>query len=137
MFFQSKLFKILLPLLAYLLFAFQWAYNYISVWKNNIPDETKYLKGANMGFYMGYAYLFIISFVIFITFGIFYLLRNPVSNFIKYVLIGNLFLMTFFAWHYSNSLTGWQSGGILSFLILVLFAFSIFRITRIGQPKTV
>lgn len=91
MFFHSKLFKFLLILFAYLLFAFQWVYNYMAVWYTNVPEETQYFKKPNMGNYTMYAYLLIISFVLFLIFGIIYLIKNPVPKFVTYILIADYF----------------------------------------------
>jgi hypothetical protein len=135
MFFHSKLFKFLLPLFAYLLFAFQWTYNYKIVWYANMPEETIPFKRVNMGFYMVYAYIIIISLIIFIAFGVIYLTKNPAPKFIKYILLGNLFLSTFNFWNYSTSFKDLHNGGFFSFLILTLFAFSIFKLSGIEQSK--
>jgi hypothetical protein len=130
MFFQSKLFKFLLPFVAYLLFAFLWAYNYMAVWYSNIPEETQYLRGRNMGFYAGYGYLILFSFLLFLVFGIIYLVKSSVEKYIRYILIAILFLSAYFLWHYSISYKGYQFSSILSFVDLVLFGFSIFNFAK-------
>jgi hypothetical protein len=130
MFFKSRLFKFLLPLAAYLLFAFQWLYNYKLVWYANIPEETQYLRGTNMGFYMMYAWLQLVSFLLFVILGIIYLVKDPVPAFIRYSLAGILFFSAYFAWHYSTMLRGWHGTGLLQFGNLVLFAVSIFKLSR-------
>jgi hypothetical protein len=135
MFFQSKLFRVLLPLAAYLFFAFLWIYNYKFVWYANMPDETQYFRKPNMGFYMMYAYLFFISFSIFLIFGIIYLVRNPVPKFIIYILAVNLIFSAYYVWHYSTILKTWGSNGNFLFLILALFAFSISKLTRPKQSE--
>jgi hypothetical protein len=130
MFFKSKLFKFLLPLVAYLLFAFQWLYNYKLVWYANIPEETQYFRGSNMGFYMMYGWLLIVSFLLFIIFGIIYLVKNPVPVYVRYILAGILFFSAYFVWHYSTMPKGWHSTDFLQFGNLVLFAVSIFKLSR-------
>ncbi len=133
-FFSSNLFKFLFPLFAYLLLVFHWIYNYMAVWYSNIPEETQYfLKGSNMGFYVGYAYVFIICFIIFIIFGIIYLTRKRASKFINYILIGILFLSAFFVWHFSITMNFFNRLGIINFIILVLFAVSIFNLSKKEQ----
>jgi hypothetical protein len=130
MFFKSKLFKFLLPLVAYLLFAFQWAYHYKLVWHANIPEETQYFRGSNMSAYMMYAWLFIVSFLLFIIFGIIYLVKNPVPAYIRYILTGILLFSSYYVWHYSTIPKGWHNTVFLGFGNLVLFALSIFKLNR-------
>ena len=133
MFFQSKLFKFLLPLAAYIFFAVLWIYNYQIIWYANIPEETQYLKGQNMGFYMMYTYLFLISFILFLIFGIIYLVKNPVPKFIIYILTGDLVFSAYYVWHYSTTFKDLRSNGDLMFVALALFAFSICKLTRPKQ----
>jgi hypothetical protein len=128
MFFQSKSFKLLLPLLAYLLFAFQWVYNYMAVWYANVPDETQYFKKPQMGYYMMYAYLLLPSFVLFMIFGIIYLLKNPVPKYVTYVLTAVLLFSSYFVWHYSATFKSVHISVMVMFGNLVLFAFSIFKL---------
>lgn len=135
MFFQSKLFKFLLPLLAYLLFAFQLIYNYAMVWYDNIPEQTQYLRHKSMGFYMGFVYLFVLTFFIFLVSGIIYLIKTPASKFINYLLIADLFLSAYNVWLHSTSLKSWNSSVTISFFILVLFAYSIFLLSKVDQIK--
>jgi hypothetical protein len=128
MFFHSKLFKFLLPLFAYLLFAFQWVYNYMAVWYTNVPEETQYFKKPNMGNYTMYGYLLIISFVLFLVFGIIYLIKNPVPKFVTYILMADLFFSSYYVWHYSTAFKGLQSARVIIFCNLVLFGLSIFKL---------
>ncbi len=135
MFFQSKLFKFLLPLSAYILFAIIWAANYKEVWYNNVPEETQYLKGGDMGFYMIYAYLFFASFILFLIFGVIYLLKNPVSKLITYILLVDLLFSAYYVWHFSTIPKGWQSNGSIVFVNLALFAFSIYTLVAGKKAK--
>ena len=102
----------------------------MAVWYTNIPEETQYFfKGSNRHFYIGYAYVFLISFVIFIIFGIIYLMKKQVPRFISYILIGDLILSTFYVWHYSTVIPIFYTTGILNYISLVLFAYSIFKLS--------
>ena len=128
MFFHSKLFKFLLPLFAYLLFTFQWAYNYMAVWYANVPEETQYFIKSNMGNYTMYVYLLIISFVLFLVFGIIYLIKNPVPKFVTYILMADLFFSSYYVWHFSTAFKGLHNTGIIMFCTLIFFGLSIFKL---------
>lgn len=131
MWFQSKLFKFLLSLSAYLLFSFQWAYNYKIVWYANLPDETEYFfRSPNMSYYIMYAYLLITCFLLFLIFGLVYLLKSPAPKYVTYILIGVLVVSSYFVWGYSNTFKEIKSMSFIMYLNLVLFAFSIFKLSR-------
>jgi hypothetical protein len=130
MFFKSKLFNFLLPLAAYILFAFQWLYYYTRIWYGNVPEETQYFTRPNMGFYMIYAWVLAISFFLFLIFGIIYLVKKPVPAYIRYIIMVILFVSSYFLWHYSTLPKGWQQMGLLQFGNLILFAVSIFKVSK-------
>ncbi len=133
MFIQSKKYKLLLPLIAYIFFAVLWIFNYMSIWHSNIPEETEFIKGKNFSFYIIYGVLFIISFMIFLLFGIIYFVKNSVPKFVTYVLIGNLVFSAYYVWHYSIMFKRLPSNVNFLFLNLVLFAISIFKLANQKQ----
>lgn len=126
--FNSKLFKFLLPLFTYLLFAFEWAYNYMTVWYNNVPEETQYFKPPQMGLYMSFVYLFIVTFLLFLILGIIYLVKNTVPKIVIYLLIADLIFSSYYVWVYSISFKKLHTPAIILFVTLALFAFSIFKL---------
>lgn len=135
MFIHSKLFKFMLPFLAYLLFAFQWTYNYVRVWYANIPEETIFFTGNKLGLYMIYLYLFAVTFFIFLILGIIYFVKTPASKYLNYFLIGDLLISAYYVWHHSTFPASWHSNGIISFFILIMFGYSIFLLSKIDNPE--
>jgi len=133
MFIHSKLFNFLLAALGYAIFAFIYTYNLKAAWYNNIPEETLYLKVPDMSFYKMYGYLFLISFMLFLIFGIIYLVKDLVSKFIIYILIGDLFFSAYYVWHYSTIIKGGGSNGDIMFITLMLFAISMCKMARLKQ----
>ncbi len=129
MWFNSKLFKFLLPLFAYLLFAVLWAYNYKTVWYNNFPEETQYFKPPQMGFYMGFIYLFACTFLLFLVLGIIYLIKKSVPKFVLYLLIADLVFSSYYVWAYSITFKNLHTPAFMLFITLALFAFSIFKLS--------
>lgn len=126
---NSKLFTFLLGVAAYLLFAFQWVFNYVAVWYANIPEETQFFsKGSNMGFYAGYAYVLILLFIVYVVLGIVFLTKSKNPKIICNVLTGVLFISAFCAWHYGTFFHSMRGNVIIDFIILVVFAISIFKI---------
>ena len=129
--FNSKLFKFIVPLFAYLLFAFVWLYNILFVWKSNQPEETRYFtENLNLGFYLVYAYVFLATFAIFLTFGIMKLVRIKVSNLINNILIIDLIISIAYIYHYFSKVKTFSNVGIIIFFILLLLTFSIFKFDR-------
>lgn len=135
MFFQSKLFKFLLPLLSYLFFSFIWLYNYMVVWYGNIPEETEYFRKPQMGNYAMIGYLFAASFTLFLILGIIYLANTFVSRIVIYLLIANLIISTFFVFLYAVTFNNVRTNSSLLFLNLFLFGLSISRLTRHEELK--
>jgi hypothetical protein len=126
---NSKLFTFLLGVAAYLLFAFQWVFNYVAVWYANIPEETQHFsKGSNMGFYAGYAYVLILLFILYVVLGIFFLMKSQNPKIIRNILTGVLVISAFCAWHYGTFLHGKRGTAIINFITLALFAISIFKL---------
>ncbi len=80
---------------------------------------------------MGYAYIFMGTFLIFLTLGIIFLVKKQELNFVRFALIGVLILSAFYVWHYSTEVKSYWGNAIINFLILFLFAFSIFRLRKI------
>jgi hypothetical protein len=133
MFFHSKLFNFLLSLLGYAIFAFSYIYNFKATWYSNIPEETRYFKVPDMSIYKMYGYLFLISFILFLIFGIVYLVKDQVLKVINYILIGDLFFTTYYVWHYSTTIKGFGSPGIVMFFTLMLFAISMCKVAGLKQ----
>lgn len=125
--FRTKLINFLLPLAAWLLFAFQWVNNHASAWYANIPEETQYLRGAQTQTYIYYAWLWAGTFLLFLVLSIIYLVRDSISRLLLYALIAILFFTSYVVFLFSSGLPRWRSGGPLNYLILLLFAISAFR----------
>jgi hypothetical protein len=132
--------------LAYILLHFIWSYNYIRVWRaknNDLMHDLMHFKDnrmsclsvPNMSFYEIYACLFASTFILFIIFGIIYVSRKTTSKFINYVLMGNLFLCAYFTWHFAVACKFLDGIGNINFLILLLFAISIFKLSKIENAS--
>ena len=133
MFFQSRLFKFLLPLFSYLFFSFLWIYNYKKLWYGNVPEETMYFKNQITGIPAMAAmvgYTFLATFILFLIIGIFNLVMTPVHKFLLYLLIGNLVISAYCVWIYATKFIDPWSNNIPYFLNMVLFAISIFQLTK-------
>jgi hypothetical protein len=131
---HSKLFKFLLPLFTFLLFAFEWAYNYMAVWYDNLPNETQYFKPPKMGFYMGFVYLFAVSFLVFLILGIIYLVKDPAPKVVVYLLITDLVLSAYYVWVYTVAFKNLPTPALLLFVTLALFAVSVFKLCTKAPP---
>ena len=134
MFLQSKLFKFLLSCFSYLVFAIVWVNNYLIVLYANQPEETRDFVGpSKINFYLMFAYLFIVSLIIFLALGLIYLLKTEVPRFINYLIIGNLFFSTYYVWLYSTKFIDMRTNRIFLFLDLILIGFSIFNFSKITK----
>jgi hypothetical protein len=126
MFFQSKLFRFLLALTAYLLFFIQWAIAYKLVWYANVPEETIYFKQVyqSPGFYVMYVYGFVPLFLIFLVLGIIYLVNGaPVNRHMHTWLAAVMSVSAIIVWHYSVVMKGYYHMGImLCNLVLCIIA---------------
>lgn len=125
--FQTRLINFLLPFAAYLLFAFQWFNTYVKAWHANIPEETQYLRGAHTNPYIYYAWLFGITFLLFLTLGIIYLVREKTARPLIYILMANLLFTSYYAFLFAADFPKWNRTGVLNFVILCLLGISIFR----------
>lgn len=126
--FNSRLITFLLALTAYLLFAFQWAHNYLAAWYANIPEETQYIKSSRPNTYVYYAWLWGGTFLPFLLFSIIYLVRAKISRPLLYGLIAILLFTSYVVFLFSSALPQWRSGGPLNYLVLLLLAISAFRL---------
>lgn len=140
MFFHSKLFKFLLPLLSYIFFYILWMYNYIAVWYSNLPEETAYVRDklhfgpSAIAYYSIIGYAFTATFILFLILGIIYLVKTHVQKVVIYLLIGDLVFSAYCVWIYSTAFNNtWRSNSFLLFLNLALFAISIFQLTKPAQ----
>lgn len=125
--FQTRLINFLLPLAAYFLFAFQWFNTYLNAWYANIPEETQYLRGALSNPYIYYAWLFGITFLLFLTIGIVYLVREKTTRPLIYILMANLLFTSYYVFLFTADYPKWSRTGPVNFLILCLLGISIFR----------
>ncbi len=125
--FQTRLINFLLPLAAYLLFAFQWFTTYLKAWYANIPEETQYLRGAITNPYTYYAWLFGITFLLFLTLGIINLVREKTTRLLNYFIIANLLFTSYYIFLFAADFPKWSRTGPLNFVILCFLGISIFR----------
>jgi len=125
--FKTRLINFLLPLAAYLLFAFQWFNTYLKAWYANIPEETQYLRGALTNPYIYYAWLFGITFLLFLTLGIINLVREKTTRLLIYMLMANLLFTSYYAFLFAADFPKWSKTGVVNFVILCLLGVSIFR----------
>ena len=135
MFFRSKLFNFLLPLCAYLFFAIIWAYNFKEVWYNNVPEETLYFTKPNMGYYAMIAYTFMATLIIYLVFGLIYLIKKNVGKVIIYLLIFDLILSSYCLWIYAVTFNTWRTNTFLLFLNMAMFVISIFQFVKPAQSS--
>ncbi len=125
--FQTRLINFLLPLAAYFLFAFQWFNTYQKAWYANIPEETQFLKGAMTNPYIYYAWLFGITFLLFLITGIVYLVREKTVRPLIYFLMANLLFTGYYVFLFAADFPKWSRTGPVNFLILCLLGGSLFR----------
>ena len=130
---QTRLINFLLPLSAYILFAFQWVRNYVTVWYANIPEETQYLRARPDQTYIMLAQTSLVLFVLFLIAGLIELFRP--NRLLAYGLIGVLVITGYLVFLFSLSLHRWNSGAPLNYLILVLLAISSFRYYLSARTK--
>lgn len=122
---QTRLINFLLPLSAYILFAFQWVRNYVAVWYANIPEETQYQRGRPNQTYSMLVQTGIVLVVLFLLAGLVQMFRP--NRLLAYGLIGLLLITGYLVFLFTLSLPRWNTGAPLSYLILVLLAVSAFR----------
>jgi len=133
--FQTRLINFLLPLAAYFLFAFQWFTTYLKAWSANIPEETQYLRGAITNPYIFYAWLFGITFLLFLTLGTITLVRGKTTRLLNYFIIANLLFTSYYVFLFAADYPKWSRTGPLNFVILCLLGISIFRYYREVEKK--
>ena len=136
MFFRSKLFKFLLTIFSYFLFAIIWVYNYKEVWYNNIPEETLYFRKPYMGYYTMIAYVFMASFIVYLVFGLIYLIKKHVPGFVTYLLIIDLIISAYCIWIYSVTFNNWRTNSFLLFINMAMFAISIYQLSNLTKSLT-
>lgn len=107
----------------------------MKVWYANIPEETQYLKGKQSGIYPLLIYIIGITFAFFLLFGIVHLIKEVVPKIVRYIIIGDLFITTYFVWNHAAFLSGWNRSNIVSYFILVLFGFAIYGYSITEQPE--
>lgn len=122
---QIRLINFLLPLSAYILFAFQWIRNYAAVWYANIPEETQYLRARPNQAYSMLAQVGFVMLLLFLVTGLIQLFRP--NRLLAYGLIGLLLITGYLVFLFTLSLPRWNSGAPLNYLILILLALSAFR----------
>ena len=136
MFFRSKLFKFLLTIFSYFLFAIIWVYNYKEVWYNNIPEETLYFKRPYMEYYTMIAYVFMASFIVYLVFGLIYLIKKHVPGFVTYLLIIDLIISAYCIWIYAVTFNNWRTNSFLLFINMAMFAISIYQLLNLTKSLT-
>ncbi len=102
----------------------------MAVWYANIPEETTRFKTPYMGQYMMFAYLFAISFILFIILGVMYMVSHPVKKYVLYSLTAILIFSSYYVWLYSVTIKGWHINPFLQFGNLVLFAAAVFKLNK-------
>ena len=132
MFFSSKLFKILLPFVAYLLFAGQWLYSYRLVWYANIPEETSYFRttGSTVPqLYTSYIYPFAITLALFIGLALVYFFRQTNSRVAVLCLLVVIAFSLLYVWHFSVTQARHynMSVMIINLFLFVLSAFKFYQ----------
>lgn len=130
---QTRLINFLLPLSAYILFAFQWIRNYAAVWYGNIPEETQYLRARPDQTYIMLAQTSLVLFVLFLIAGLIELFRP--NRLLAYGLIGVIVITGYLVFLLSLSMPRWNSGAPLNYLILVLLAVAAFRFYLSSHTK--
>jgi hypothetical protein len=129
MFFNSKPFKILLPFVAYLLFAGQLLYSYKLIWYANIPEETSYFKTVLHTvpqLYFMYVYLFAITLILFTIFALVYFFKPTNSRAIIWCLLIVIAFSLFYVWHFSVTQSRHYSMGVMM-INLFLFVAAAFK----------
>lgn len=122
---QTRLINFLLPLSAYILFAFQWIRNYVAVWYANIPEETQYLRARPDQAYSMLAQSGLVLILLFLIAGLIQLFRP--NRLLAYGLIGIVVITGYLVFLFTLSLPRWNSGAPLNYLIIVLLAVSACR----------
>lgn len=106
----------------------------MAVWYDNLPNETQYFKPPKMGFYMGFVYLFAVSFLVFLILGIIYLVKDPAPKVVVYLLITDLVLSAYYVWVYTVAFKNLPTPALLLFVTLALFAVSVFKLCTKAPP---
>jgi hypothetical protein len=99
----------------------------MAAWYANLPEETQYLRGSHNNTYVYYAWLWGVTFLLFLAISIINLVQDKVSRALVYILIANLFFTSYYTFLFSADFPKWRSTGSLNFVILCLLGVSVFR----------
>jgi hypothetical protein len=130
MFLQSKLFRFLLPLTAFLLFSGLWLIHFSDAWYGARPEETVYFRKPHPYSYIISGYLLAALFAVHVIAGIFYVVGKNPRPVLRYVLAINLFLAAYILWAYTLTFQEARAHSALLFLDLCLFGASIMPLLK-------